>query len=93
VNLKNKGAIKTYEGTLIGQKRYPEVFNQISQQTKADLLSRTMTNIGYHHYLHARKKEALKWFCQAIATAPFHPQTKMRLHHIFSILTNRKIEL
>lgn len=93
VNLKNKGAIKTYEGTLIGEKRYPDVFNQISRKTKADLLSRVMTNIGYHHYLHARKIEALKWFCKAIAAAPFHPQTKMRLHHIFSIITNRKIEL
>jgi len=91
VNRKGTGAIKTYQGILLALKRYADVFNKMSPASFRDRLSRVETNIAYHHLLNDRKTDAAKWLLKSIATSPFHTQTKMRLHHLYSILTGKSI--
>ena len=93
VNRKGTGALKTYQGILVAVQRYADVFNKMKPESYKDRLSRVETNIAYHHLLNSRKTEAAKWLLKAVATSPFHNQTKMRLHHLYSILIGKSITI
>jgi len=93
VNLKGNGAIKTYEGVVLGMKRYPIVFDKIDKKVKRDMESRVKTNIAYHYFLNGYKWKALFWLIKAFITVPFHSQTKMRLYQMYVIMVGRKLDL
>jgi len=93
VNRKGTGAIKTYQGILVALERYADVFEKMKPKSYSERLSRVETNIAYYHLLNNRKIEAAKWLMKAISTSPFHTQTKMRLHHLFSILIGKSITI
>lgn len=93
VNLHGTGALKTYKGVLVGEKRYPFIFKLISSSVRNDMKSRVETNIAYYYYLNNFRFQALKWLFKSLVTSPFHIQTKMRIYQIISIIIGKQLKL
>ena len=93
VNLKGNGAMKTYLGVKVGIKRYPFIFNCISEKSKKDMNARVQTNIAYYYLLNGSRVKTVFWLAKALFTSPFHSQTKMRIYQIISILIGKKLNL
>jgi glycosyltransferase involved in cell wall biosynthesis len=93
VNRKGNGSLKMYQGVILAKSRYRSIFKSIPRTSYCDWTSRIITNVAYYHYLNNRKLVALYWLIKAIKMKPIHKQTKMRISHIFYILTLRPIEL
>jgi glycosyltransferase involved in cell wall biosynthesis len=93
VNRKGNGSLKMYQGVILAKSRYRSIFNSIPRTSYCDWTSRIITNVAYYHYLNNRKLVALYWLIKAIKMKPIHKQTKMRISHIFYIVTLRPIEL
>ena len=89
VDLVNTGSQKRLAGLKVFMKRYPKLWNKLTEKDQAYLIGNTHFGIARHHIYHKSKWKAIKELILSIWFQKRHHQLKHKVYLILQLLKGR----